>query len=67
MLLDKDRPTAPGADARFAPSFNKTDVFDTVDFITADKANRFTPEMMRDILAWVEKTKKKARSCQGKR
>ena len=66
MLLDKDRPTAPGADARFAPSFNKTDVFDTVDFITADKANRFTPEMMRDILAWVEKNKEESPLMAGK-
>ena len=49
------QPIAPGADPQFDPEFSKTDIFDALDYMVADQINPFTPEMIKDILDWVEK------------
>ena len=53
-LLGSDAPVAPGEDPQFAPSFDSRDIFDTLDYITADTSNPLTPEMIKDMLVWVE-------------
>jgi hypothetical protein len=54
LLSDKPK-VAPGADPQFAPEFSKTDIFDALDYMVADQSNPLTPEMIKDILDWVEK------------
>ena len=53
-LLGTGPKIAPGADPQFDPEFDRTDIFDTLDYITADMSVPFTPEMIKDMLAWTK-------------
>ena len=54
LLSDKPK-VAPGADPQFAPEFSSSDIFDALDYMVADQSNPLTPEMIQDIMDWVEK------------
>ena len=53
-LLGTGPKIAPGGDPQFDPEFDRSDIFDTLDYITADTSVPFTPEMIKDMLAWTK-------------
>jgi hypothetical protein len=54
-LLGAGPSTAPGGDPQFDPAFENHEIFDVLDYMTADQSNPLTSEMIKDIMDWVEK------------
>ena len=55
ILLSNKPKVAPGADPQFAADFQKSDIFDTLDYMTDDLRNPLSSEMIGDILNWIDK------------
>ena len=53
-LLGVGPAIAPDGDPQFDPAFESHEIFDTLDYITQDPSNPFTPEMLKDIIAWTK-------------
>jgi hypothetical protein len=53
-LLGVGPAIAPDGDPQFDPAFASHEIFDTLDYITQDPSNPFTPEMLKDIIAWAK-------------
>ena len=53
-LLGVGPAIAPDGDPQFDPAFASHEIFDTLDYITQDPSNPFTPEMLKDMIAWAK-------------